>query len=370
MEKSKLKIVHVVLSLDIGGMENVIANIISKIDKKAFTVIVVCLLNKGPLVAKVEKMGAKVLLVKRMVRGFSLLYPYSLLSVLKKEEPDLIHSHSGSWLTAAITSKYTGIPHIYTEHGRHYPDPKLIIFLEGLYSRFTKKIVAVSPMLAGYLKKTLKINSDKIELIENGVDIAHYRPQEKCAAIKNELGLSPDTKVIGIIARLSKVKNHYILLLAFKQIISKKKNVRLLIVGDGPEHLNIENAIKELGLSKYCFLLGERHDIPELLSVMDVFVLPSLSEGTSLSLLQAMSCGKPVIVSKVGGNLKIVKNGVTGFLVPASPPELLAEALGQILTHDHLAKTLGLEARKLIFQKFNLDEMVKKYESLYRWSCR
>ncbi len=317
------------------------------------------------MAAVVEKMGAKVLLVKRMMRGFALFYPYSLLAALKKERPDIIHSHSGSWLTAAIASKYLRIPQIHTEHGRHCPDPKLMVFLENLYSRFTRKIVAVTPILAGYLQKTLKIRSDKIDVIENGIDTDRYRPQVKHPGIMNELGLSFNNKVVGIIARLSKVKNHHVLLLAFNRVVSKDKNVRLLIVGDGPERVNIQNAIRQLNISEYCFLLGERYDIPELLSVMDVFVLPSLSEGTSLSLLQAMSCGKLVVASNVGGNPEIVKDRETGFLVPPTDVKLLVEAIQNTLAQDNLAMNMGKEARKLILHRFSLDRMIEKYESLY-----
>jgi len=360
-----MNVIHLVLSMETGGAETVVSHLIRKIDAQSFRVTVICLCSRGPLADLAEKGGARVMVADPMVKGASLIYPYALLAIVKREKPDILHSHSGCGPSAALVSRYLGIPQIHTEHGRPFPDARWMIELERLYAMQTRKIVAVSPLLKEYLHQAFRWPDEKVLVIENGIDTGYFSPRPKPQGLISELGLEPNHKVIGSVGRLSPVKNFPVLLHAFRDILAANSQARLLIVGEGPERRKLERIIDHLGISQACRLTGERFDIRDLLSCMDVFVLPSWSEGTSLSLLEAMSCARPVVASCVGGNQEIVQPGQTGFLVHPHDVQSFALSIQTLLNDRSMAAEFGENCRKMVLQRYRLELMVEKYEKLY-----
>ncbi|MEW6379722.1 MAG: glycosyltransferase [bacterium] len=360
-----ITVLHLVLSLETGGAETVITRLIGKINSRVFRVVVVCLSSRGPLADRAEQEGAKIILADPMIKGASLIYPYSLLRIVQREKADIIHSHSGCGPVAALVSRCLRIPQIHTEHGRPFPDPRWMIELERFYARQTRRIVAVSPVLKGYLHKAFRWPDEKVMVIENGIDTGYFSPQPKPEGLLQELGIGQDQTIIGSVGRLSQVKNYPALLHAFRQVAAVNPRLRLLIVGEGPERKNLEEIIHKSGLSATCRLLGERFDIRDLLSVMDIFVLPSWSEGTSISLLEAMSCAKPVVASRVGGNQEIVQSGRTGFLVPPHDTGSFASSIQALLDDPPMARRFGECGRKTVVERYHLGLMVERYEQLY-----
>jgi glycosyltransferase involved in cell wall biosynthesis len=360
-----MSVVHLVLSMETGGAETVVTHLIRKIDTRGFSVTVICLCSRGPLADLAEKGGAKVIVADPMVKGVSLIYPYALLATVRGEKPDILHSHSGCGPTAALVSRYLRIPQIHTEHGRPFPDSRWMIELERFYALRTKKIVAVSPLLKEYLHQAFRWPDEKVLIIENGIDTEFFSPQPKPQGLIRELGLEPNQKVIGSVGRLSLVKNYPVLLHAFRKVLAANPQARLLIVGDGPERTKLEQIIEQLGISKTCLLLGERFDIRDLLSCMDVFVLPSWSEGTSLSLLEAMSCARPVVASCVGGNQEIVQPDQTGFLVQPHDVHSFALSIQTLLDNRSMADRFGENCRNIVLERYRLGLMVEKYQKLY-----
>ena len=362
----KITVVHVVLSLEIGGMESVIANIARNIDKDLFRLVVICVNKIGPLGRELQKEGIKVTLCKKMVSKISFLYPKALVRAIKNERADIIHSHSGCWHKAAIAGKYSKVKGIiYTEHGRLVPDCRTVIILDRIVSRITNIVVPVSIDLKNYLENVVKIQQNKLVLVENGIDTKVFLPKHKSEKLLKEFNIPKDSFVIGNIARLAPVKDHKTLLRAIKITKSTYPTIKLLIIGDGPESKNIQQIIKNLNLSDNVQLLGFRRDIRDFLSIMDIFVLSSISEGTSMTVLEAMAMARPIVATDVGGNSKLVTNNETGFLVPPKNPEALALKIIEILENKEMAKSMGLKGQQRICEHFNVKTMTTRYENLY-----
>jgi sugar transferase (PEP-CTERM/EpsH1 system associated) len=361
----KITVMHVVITLDMAGAEHVVYNLTKNLNKELFEVIIVVILSRGFLAAEAEKQGIKVILTKKLPRYVSSIYPNKLIRIIKEIKPDIIHSHDkcGHYSFAARLCKVPVV--IHTEHGRIFPDLDVLIFRDRLCFRFTDKLVTVSEYLTNYMQKIVGIDNKKIIQIENGVDTKLFYNTLKDQRTLQALGLSQNDNVIGIVARLEPVKDHLTLLSAFAEVVKTVPNCKLLIIGNGSQKQSIEEQIQLLKLSEKVLLLGERRDITDLLAIMDIFVLSSLSEGTSITLLEAMASGKPVVATNVGGNGKVVIDNETGFLVPSRKPAVMAEKIIKLLSNRNLINEMGAKGRNRVLEHFSLDKMVKEYERLY-----
>lgn len=361
----KITVMHVVITLDMAGAEHVVYNLTKNLNKELFEVIIVVILSRGFLAAEAEKQGIKVILTKKLPRYVSSIYPNKLIRIIKEIKPDIIHSHDkcGHYSFAARLCKVPVV--IHTEHGRIFPDLDVLIFRDRLCFRFTDKLVTVSEYLTNYMQKIVGIDNKKIIQIENGVDTKLFYNTLKDQRTLQALGLSQNDNVIGIVARLEPVKDHLTLLSAFAEVVKTVPNCKLLIIGNGSQKQSIEEQIQLLKLSEKVLLLGERRDITDLLAIMDIFVLSSLSEGTSITLLEAMASGKPVVATNVGGNGKVVIDNETGFLVPSREPSIMAEKIIELLSNRDLINEMGIKGQNRVHKHFSLDRMVKEYERLY-----
>jgi glycosyltransferase involved in cell wall biosynthesis len=218
------------------------------------------------------------------------------------------------------------------------------------------------------MKRDIGINPHKVRLIYNGVDTVRFTTDVNVrTAERKAMGLSPDQVVIGIVARLATIKNHKALLQAYALLSQDPRNcVSLVIAGDGPERHALEELAHELGIANNVSFLGERHDVPELLNVFDIYALTSFNEGMNLTLLEAMSTGLPVVATAVGGNAEIVEEGITGYLVNSGDIESLAERLRNLVNSPELRATMGMKARERVLSHFDQRSMMQKYLSLYR----
>jgi sugar transferase (PEP-CTERM/EpsH1 system associated) len=359
-------VAHVVLSLEIGGMETVIANMARNIDRDLYRLLIICVVTIGPIGYELRNKGIKVIELPQMPRIISFLYPKALIDILMAEKVDILHCHSGCWYKAAIAGRLArakGI--IYTEHGRHVPDSKVTIILDKIISKITDYVVPVSEDLSKYLKKVVKIEPRKIHEINNGIDTDYFSPREKGKRLLKELCIPDNTLIIGNIARLAPVKDHITLINAFALTEKHCHDMRLLIIGDGSERANLEKLINELNLSDKIALLGFRRDIKEILSLFDLFVLSSISEGTSITILEAMASGKPVIATDVGANSDIITESVSGFLVPAKNAKVMAEKIAFFYKNRSFGKGIGQKGRENVIRNFSVQEMTRKYEKLY-----
>lgn len=355
----KIRVLFVLLSLEIGGMEQVVADLIRSLDGESFEPIIACLESKGPIAVELEREGVRVMQLPRMVPIASFLYPTELVRSIREERADVVHVHSGCWHKAALAARIAGVKNvIYTEHGRIFPDSRTVMFLDRLYSPLTRHVVAVSKDLAQYMAREVGIAAGKISVIINGIDEGRF-PSGKGDCTERPVR-------IGIIARLAPVKNIEMLLRAMAEVRTGKCEALLAVVGDGPERGRLEALATELGLGETVEFHGFRRDIPSVLRDIDIFALSSRSEGTSITLLEAMAAGKPVVVTNVGGNTDIVRDRVNGFVVPSGDATAMAKALLALVENPRLRLEMGAANVARVSERYSIRAMTRRYEDLYR----
>lgn len=363
---SRISVLHIVLSTATGGMENVIYNLVSAHNPDRLKLHVACLESVGPLSEKLKAKGVATDLLPRMTPGISMVYPSALISYIRESGCQVVHTHSGCWAKVAIACAW--IPRVklvYTDHGRAFPELRDRIFWDRISVKFTDRVVAVGEPLRKYLINTVKLPPSKVMTIRNGIDTERFKPSESIRGeVRHELGYSPGQVVIAMVARLAPVKNHCLLIETFAKLGSTNQNARLLIIGDGDLRGSLEKQVTESRLSDNVKFTGDRSDVDRLLCAADIATLSSQSEGISLTLLEAMSTGLPVVATNVGGNPTIITEGHDGFLVGQDTESYVA-ALGKLAASESLRKTMGAAARKTIEQKWSVDQMADRYEELY-----
>jgi glycosyltransferase involved in cell wall biosynthesis len=223
--------------------------------------------------------------------------------------------------------------------------------------------VTVSAELEHWLVRDIGVPRAKVEQIINGVDCEKFCPALDKIQARATLGIPADKMVVGIVGRLDPVKDHATLLRSMGQAADAG---RLVIVGAGPAETDLRSLAAQLNLTERMHFLGARDDIAQVMGALDVFVLPSLAEGISNTILEAMACGVPVIASRVGGSSELVVEGETGFLFEAGQAGELAGRLERYLYNPELRQRHGLAGRLRAKQQFSLSAMVGKYERLYR----
>jgi glycosyltransferase involved in cell wall biosynthesis len=366
MVKSKINVVHLVLSLETGGMERFVYEHCIGIDKKKFNVSVCCIDRLGGFYQNLVDNGFKVDLLQKNQKHFDYFFPFRLRKYLISNEIDVLHIHSGAFFLgsfAGFMAKTKGI--IYTEHGRHLVEPKIIFLLDKISCLFTDRIVVVSPDLKKHLTEKIKLPEKKIITIINGVDTNCFSPREKSKNLLAQFGLKKSSKIIGTVGRLADIKDHATLIKAFKIVLDNIPESKLIIVGDGPCENYLKDLSVELGIYGSVIFTGNQKDIQQILNLFDVFVLPSLREGTSLSLLEAMASGVAPIVTNVGGNPNVVKNGYNGYLVKPGDFGGMALMITDFFKDFAKIDYIKNNARKSVQDKFSLDKNIELYIKIY-----
>lgn len=367
--QAEIRIMYIIPSLNVGGREKVLINLIKHLDWSRFLPIVCCLREKGVLAESLLNLGIEVIAMGKKDRiepGLCL----RLASIFRKYRPQIVHVHNpGGLIYGFIAAKLARVPVIInTEHGYNSPISASKMLVETLICNRINKTIVVSESLCNVLStKNLAVKERYVNLY-NGIDISKFNGVANKQEARRRLGFSGRDKVIGIIARLEEVKDHATLLSAFKLVLAQVENTRLLIVGDGPLHTRLIDYSKQLGLNKHVFFLGQRRDIPEILSALDIFVLSSTFEGMSITILEAMAAAKPVVAAAVGGNPEIIDTETTGLLVPPRNSRLLASALIRLLQNEGEALLMGKAGRNRIEKWFRIEEVARKTERLYM-SC-
>ena len=357
-------VLHLCESSDTGGAESVLVNLVESLDESRYRS-VVCLLSDGWLKGQLEKRNIETVVIPQPY-SFDFRWLFRLYRLLKERSIDVMHSHEfATNVYASVLSSVTGVPVIATAHGKNYYGEK---WRRRLAYRFVARqsvMVAVSEDLKGFLAQRIGIPPGRIRVVHNGIDLSRYKVQERSYAVRAELGISAGQRVVGTVGNLFAVKGQTYLLRACKAVASAFPDFVLLVAGEGEEWGPLEKEASDLGLAANVRFLGFRDDVPSLLQAMDVFVLPSLSEGLPLSILEALALQKPVVATNVGGIPEILQDGVTGYLVSPRNPESLAEKILLLLRDPQIAANMGRAGRKRVEDAFGLDRMVREYQSLY-----
>lgn len=354
-------------NLNFGGMERVLHGLASELPRRGFEVHVVVLEFYGHFADGLE--DRVTMHQAPAMSRFSLLHPSALARTIRGIAPDIVHTHAGVWLKGARAARLAGVPTIvHTEHGRPDPVPRMDRFIDNVASRHTDAVLAVSEPLAAVLRMQVVHDPSRVRVVTNGVDTRRLLPALDASALRRELALPANAPVIGSIGRLEPIKNYRLAIRALARVrppIPGGAEPVLVLVGDGTQRRDLEALAKQLGLEHRVRFLGWRTDTERLYGAFDLFTLTSRSEGTSISLLEAMSAGLCPVVTDVGGNRTVLGSGLATLLVPDDDEAALAAAWQSQLDDPHRRQHMGALARARVENAFSLEAMIDQHAALY-----
>jgi glycosyltransferase involved in cell wall biosynthesis len=290
---------------------------------------------------------------------------FKLYNIFRKNTINVVIANTGKDLRlSGIASLFLKNIKVIARQGIDYPLKNNLRY-KIAYNYLADKIVANSEATKiTMLKSAPWLNSERIKVIYNGIDLAIYK-SENLKNLRNEFGFAQDDFVIGFVGRLSVQKGVQYALEAVKSVYEKYSNVRLLICGDGELRGDVETFISENKLEKKIYLTGFRKDIPDIMKTIDVLLTPSLWEGFGIVLIEAMAAGKPCVAANTSSIPEIIENGVNGFLVPSKDSQAIAEALINLISDPQLVQQMGQAGIETVNKKFTIDKMIKEYEGIF-----
>jgi len=368
-------IVHVIFSLGIGGLENGLVNLINHMPRARYRHAIVCLQGYTDFAQRLHDKDVQIVALNKQEGKDWGLY-WRLARALRQLQPDIVHTRNLAGLEGQVVAAWA-VParRVHGEHGRDVFDVAGRNFKYNLLRRlirpWVQRYIAVSRDLEQWLIGTIGADLARVTQIYNGVDTEKFRPRqaEDIAPLWPSGFAAKEQFVIGSVGRMAAIKDHPTLVRAFIEMMrrapSLRARARLLIVGDGPTRATCEHLLSEAGLTECAWLTGERNDVAELMRAMDIFVLPSLGEGISNTILEAMATSLPVLATRVGGNPELVEDGVIGRLVPAADPVAMAQALLDYVDNPETGRCQGQAGRALVERRFSLAAMVGAYMQVY-----
>ncbi len=368
MSHQKKKVVHVTFDMGIGGAEQVIYNLIENTDAAEYEVSVLCIeQNVGAFGIQLQKKGYRVEALSRKP-GFDFSLIKNIRDYILFHKIDVLHCHQytpyiyGLFGTALMPCKV-----IFTEHGRFYPDRRKLkrVIINPFLSLFTDHITAISSATRDALIRFENFPSHKVKVVYNGITDAKYLlPRDP--NIKKSLEIPEKAFILGTVARLDPIKNQKMMIRALKIIRKTFPETFLIIVGDGPERKSLEHFASELQVSSNVIFTGFREDTHLFYKIMDIFLLTSFSEGTAMTLLEAMASGLPCIATNAGGNPEIVRDRETGFIIPSDNETLLAEKISYLFHEKSMMKNMGQAGRTRFEENFTAKKMAQAYQEIYK----
>ncbi|HYR07208.1 MAG TPA: glycosyltransferase [Longimicrobium sp.] len=363
-----LRVLHLVQNLNYGGMERLIHELARLADPARLEVHVMALQYVGRFGQGLEGV-APVHLAGRM-EPWSLLRPAVLAQRIRRIGPRVVHTHSGVWLKGARAARMAGVPRVvHTEHGRRHPDPPADRWLDGRAARWTDVVCAVSRPLAAQLEARVVRGRASVAVVRNGVDTEVFHPRADDGRARAALGIAPGAPVLGSIGRLEPVKGYDVAVRALALLLagwSDGPAPVLLVAGDGSERARLAALARALGIADHVLLPGWRDDLAALHPCFSLFTLSSHSEGTSVSLLEAMSAGLCPVVTDAGGNADVLGPALRHRLVPRNDPAALARAWRDALRDIAARRADGRAARERVTARFSAHVMALRYEAVYR----
>ena len=381
----KKSILHVIDALNIGGAQELLVLLADKTPKSAYQTLVCVIQPDLTLKSRIESRGASVFCFNRsrpsiFCPGNFISYFYSnirdIMSICWQHQVDVVHCHlSDAEFTGILAGWFYGVRRIISTV--HYPallpDRKsgdvrnyLRIAATRLLYRLADAVVAVSDDVAQQLKNVFHLAPSKIKVIINGIDVEAIHRTQPNPELMPSLCALPGQRLITSVGRLMPPKGHGYLIAAMPYLIHLADNVRLLLAGDGDLKESLEQLSLDLKVRDVISFLGSRSDVPDILALSDVFVLPSISEGTSMALLEAMAGSRPIVATDIPGNRDVLRHEHNCLLVPPGNPEKLAEAISFLLNHPQIAAAYGKNAYQDVCQRFNIDKTITQLIALWK----
>ena len=371
MTRVPIRVLHVLLSLEPGGLENGVVNVINRLDRDRFVSSVCCLKHAGEFARRIE--DPRVAIHELHWRGGNdPRLALRLARLLRRTRPDIVHTRNAEpffyGFAGAKLARAKALVH--SEHGRKFDDRPARFAVQRWMSRHTDAIFAVSGQLKTDLVRHIGMPEASVEVLHNGVDLSRFNvaaradaPSPAREALRRDWGVPAGALVVGSVGRLVAVKNYALLLRAVAS--SGLDDVHLVLAGEGPERAALTALAASLGIASRLHLLGHSNDVDRVLGAFDVFVLPSFSEGMSNTLLEAMAAGVPPVASDVGGNGEIVRDGVDGRLFPSDDEAALRACLVALCRDEAARARLATAARERVLSTFDIRQMIERYEQLY-----
>ena len=361
-----IHVTQVVPSLSIGGQEVVVCNLLEAYKARGIEQSVLVFEPGGELTAKVNTLGVRLIELTKNP-GIDLRLIVNMYRQFRRIKPSVVHAHN--FLAAfysGLAARPQGIPMVLTRHGTGIDYAAR--FRSGwLAARTSSRIVGVSEKVASQVVREHKVPSSKISVVQNGVNPESFKPDALRRKHKRAtLGIAEGETAFITIGRLVEEKDYPVLLKAAASLNRQGYNLRVLFAGDGPERNRLKSISSELGLAGRAVFLGTRHDIPGLLNAADVFCLSSYTEGSPMSIIEAMASGLPVVATSCGGVAELVNDGQTGYLIPVKDHQALATAMARLVNDSSLVSNLGANARKIQMKNFSISAMADAYLAIYR----
>jgi glycosyltransferase involved in cell wall biosynthesis len=358
-----MRVMFLLTSMPVGGAETLLVNLVRRMDRTRFAPELCLLKELGPLG---ELMASEMPVHTGLLRSkWDLRILPRLVRLFRKRGVDAIVTVGAGdkMFWGRIAARLAGVPVIASAlHSTGWPDG--LGRLNRMLTPITDAFIAVADSHGKFLVEQEGLPAKKVVVIPNGVDTDRFAPLPDDGGLRRELGLSPTTPILGIVAALRPEKNHAMFLEVANRVHKRLPEARFVIVGDGPEREPLERVAHRLKIRDYVHFLGSRDDVPRIVAGIDVFALTSHIEANPVSILEAMSAGKPVVATDVGSVRESVANGKTGFLVTAGDADAFAERAAYLLESPLLARKFGENGRQHVLQFGSLETMVRGYEEL------
>lgn len=358
-----MNVLFIANHLNVGGVTSYLYTLSGGLKQKGHNVYLAS--SGGELTEKFIGLGVKHIRVplttKNEISPKIVFSFFKLRKEARKFNPDLVHSNSRTTqVLGNLLSRSLNIPHVFTCHG--FFKPKLS---RRLFPYWGQAVIAISNEVKEHLIADLKLDARNISVINNGIDTDNFGNFSARDNLRKDLGIN-DSFLVGIIARLSDVKGHIYLIRAMRKVIENFPTAKLLIIGEGKMKNALIKEVDALAIKENVLFIPEVGNTREMLSAMDVFVMPSLQEGLGLALMEAMAQGLAVVGSAVGGIKTLIQDRVNGLLVGPADVEGLAQSILELLKDSKLRKDLGVKAREFITENFSKEQMVDHTEMVYK----
>lgn len=379
--KEKIKVAEVVTRLDWGGSPDIVRITCKYLDRESYDIKLVTGPTKYPSERTnrfLKEMDGRVVEIPYLTRNVhpikDILALFALYSVFRREKFDIVHTHTAkAGALGRMAARFAGVRVIvHTPHGHNFygyfgPMASMfILWIERFLTRFTDRIIALTALEKRDYEAFNVAGPDKVSLIYQGLEIEKLASAEgDRLKVREELGLKPDDKVVGMIARLEPIKGSLYFVEAAGYVAEKFPHVKFVMVGEGSLRGEIEKKIAALGLKEKFILTGWRDDVRRILSAFDIMALASLNEAVGIVLIEAQAEGVPVVATNVGGIPEIIKDGETGLLVAPADPEGLARAISSLLADDKKAKAMSLAGVEWVKGRFEAKNMADEVAALY-----
>ncbi len=365
-----VRVMYVVDHLKIGGAQTHLVQLLSRLDRRRFHPMVCALKAQGDLCRTVEAMGVPIFdggLGRSLMGWGGARVLARLTRLLRRERIDIAHAYlfHPNVLTP-IAGRLARVPVVVASKRSldRYP-ARLPRWACQLGNKLADRIMVNAEAIGRFVAAEERCPRAKMVLIPNGVREEALAPRADGRAKRREIGVPAEVPVVGAVSRLAWKKAIRHLVQAVPRLLEAAPEARVVIAGDGPLQAELEAEAGALGVRDRVLFLGSRDDTIELMATFDVFVLPSVVEGMSNALLEAMAVGRPVVATDVGGNAEVVVDGETGFLVPAAAPDQLAGAILKLIEAPEMAAEMGAAGRRRVIERYRVDVMTQRIEAMY-----